>query len=307
MRYSTARTSSIRSGSASRSGTRNGMRASTIFLFARTSRCAIVASGTRNARAISPVVRPATERSVSATCASRASAGWQHVKMSSSRSSGRALAVVTFGSSSSAIFSSYRFARRSRSMPLRLAVVMSHAPGLAGTPSRGQCSSAATSASCTHSSARSKSPRLRTRAAVSRPASSRKTAATASCVIVLVALSLHRRADLDVAHRPCFREADRIIQVGDLDQRVAADLFLRLDERSVEDLHLPAHASHRRRGLADIQPLAALDDGLVLFPPLADRGHPAVHRFLRSFASLLVADEHQHVVRQAMPPTYPGS
>src|SRR5437764_13284005 len=187
--------------------------------------------------------------------------------MSSSRSSGNALALVTVGSSSSAIFSSYRFARRSRSMPLRFAVVMSHAPGLAGTPSRGQCSSAATSASCTHSSARSKSPRLRTRAAASRPASSRKTAATASCVMVLVALSLHRRADLDVAHRPRLRQADRFVEVGNLDQRIPADLLLRLDERSIEDLHLPVHASHRRRGRAPIEPLAALDDGLVPLPP----------------------------------------
>lgn len=55
---------------------------------ARTSRCAIVASGTMNARAISSVVRPPSVRSVSGTCASSASAGWQQVKMSSSRSSG---------------------------------------------------------------------------------------------------------------------------------------------------------------------------------------------------------------------------
>ena len=63
------------------------MPAAVIFRLARTSRCAIVASGTRNARAISSVVRPPSVRSVSATCASSASAGWQHVKMSSSRSS----------------------------------------------------------------------------------------------------------------------------------------------------------------------------------------------------------------------------
>ena len=44
-------------------------------------------AGARNARAISSVVRPHTSRSVSATCASGGSAGWQQVKISRSRSS----------------------------------------------------------------------------------------------------------------------------------------------------------------------------------------------------------------------------
>ena len=55
-------------------GTRNGIPAALILRFARTSRFAIVASGTRNARAIS-VVSPPRLRNVSATCASSASAG----------------------------------------------------------------------------------------------------------------------------------------------------------------------------------------------------------------------------------------
>ena len=46
------------------------MRASRIFAFARTMRCATVGGGVRNARAISSVVRPQTSRSVSAICAS---------------------------------------------------------------------------------------------------------------------------------------------------------------------------------------------------------------------------------------------
>ena len=43
--------------------------------------------------------------------------------------------------------------RRTRSMARRLAVAMSQAPGLSGTPDCGHCSSAATSASCASSSA----------------------------------------------------------------------------------------------------------------------------------------------------------
>jgi hypothetical protein len=49
---------------------------------------------------------------------------------------------------------------RSQSSARLIAVVMSQAPGLLGTPSLGQCSSAATSASCASSSA---TPRSRTR------------------------------------------------------------------------------------------------------------------------------------------------
>ena len=83
-------TASRRSGSTLGGGTSYGMRASWILRFARTSRCAMVGGGTRKARAISSVDRPHSVRSDSATCASTASAGWQQVKISRSRSSGMA-------------------------------------------------------------------------------------------------------------------------------------------------------------------------------------------------------------------------
>ncbi len=66
---------------------RTGAPASARVLRARSSRCDIVASETRKARAICPTVRPQTARSVSATCASRASAGWQQAKTRLSSSS----------------------------------------------------------------------------------------------------------------------------------------------------------------------------------------------------------------------------
>jgi hypothetical protein len=62
---------------------------------ARTSRFAIVASDTRQARAISAVLRPASVRSVSATRASSDSAGWQQVNSSRSRSSAIPLAPLS--------------------------------------------------------------------------------------------------------------------------------------------------------------------------------------------------------------------
>ena len=64
------------------------MLAALILRFARTRRWAIVGSVTRKARAISGVARPPRVRSVSATRASGASAGWQQVKISRRRSSG---------------------------------------------------------------------------------------------------------------------------------------------------------------------------------------------------------------------------
>ena len=63
---------------------------------ARLIRCAIVASGTRNARAISAVVRPPTARSVSAIADAGDSAGWQHMNSRSSVSS-RSVALVAVG------------------------------------------------------------------------------------------------------------------------------------------------------------------------------------------------------------------
>ena len=174
------------------------MPAPRIFRFARTSRCAIAGSETRNACAISPVVRPPTSRSVSATRLSAASAGWQHVNTSASRSSGSR---------------SRRPPRLEAPEPadeLRLllegllsadavdgAVAGGRDDPGAGRlryPVAGQRSSAVANASCTASSASSRSPRTRVRIATARPHSSRKTRSTSSCMPLL-----QNRADLDGA------------------------------------------------------------------------------------------------------------
>ena len=55
--------------------------------FARLMRCAIVASGTKNALAISAVVKPPTARSVKAIAEEGVRAGWQHMKRRTSVSS----------------------------------------------------------------------------------------------------------------------------------------------------------------------------------------------------------------------------
>ena len=125
------------------------MCASAILRFARTIRLPMVGSATRKARAISPVVRPPSARSVSATRAGISSAGWQQVKISRSRSSTIVLSSSMDGSScwaSRRVSSASRSARsatdrfrRRRSIARRRAAVVIHAPGLAGTPSRRHC------------------------------------------------------------------------------------------------------------------------------------------------------------------------
>ena len=121
-------------------GTRYGTRASRSVRLARTMRWATVASAVRNARAISRVVRPPSVRSVSATRASRASAGWQHVKISrsgSSRITGAASArsVCQLGPSSGECATSSnaaagaRVLRRRSSSASRRAAVISQARG----------------------------------------------------------------------------------------------------------------------------------------------------------------------------------
>src|SRR5450759_5032980 len=209
------------------------MWASTIFRLARTMRCATVVSVSRNALAISVVVKPATARSVNATWASCESAGWQHVKIRRRRSSASAGSGAIGERSRSASFSRYLLSRRRMSTARRRAVVINHAPGLSGMPCSGHLSNATTRLSWTTSSARSKSPSTRTSAAVSRPASS---PSVAPCVLFGV-LALDHGPHFDdpalAAARPRLGYGQRLVQILDLDDREPAHDLLGLDERSV--------------------------------------------------------------------------
>src|SRR5262249_37270122 len=174
-------------------GTSKGTCFSARVRLARTMRWATVASGTRNARAISSVVRPPSRRSVSATRDSVGRTGWQAVNTRrrrsspmSSRAASRSGAVSSCWASSSRPISSclrsIRLLRRTRSIARYFAVAMSQAPGLFGTPDSGHCSSAATRASCARSSARPTSRTTRARPAMSLADSIRQTAAMVRCV-----------------------------------------------------------------------------------------------------------------------------
>ncbi len=169
-------------------------------------RWATVGSGARKARAISSVVSPPSRRSVSATRASVGRTGWQAVKMrlrrssptSSSRAaskSGAALSRASSSRPSSSCLRSDIALLRSRSMARCLAVAVSHAPGLSGTPVSGQRSSATTSASCASSSASPTSRTTRASEAMSFADSILQTASMARCVSAAVTGTHHTTND----------------------------------------------------------------------------------------------------------------
>ena len=160
---------------------------------ARLIRCAMVASGTRKACAISAVVRPPTARGVSASCDGGDRSGWQQRNSSVSVSSCSAAASgapgapagppatrAAGGSATNSPSSRRRRATSARtsSVSRREATVISHPAGLSGTPSRGHCKDAASSASWTASSHSSKRPWRRTSAARTRGAASRSVSST---------------------------------------------------------------------------------------------------------------------------------
>ena len=188
------------------------MPASTILRLARTMRWASVLSLTRNARAICGVVRPTTARRVSASRASGASAGWQHANSSASRSSVPDPAGAGGRGPGGQV--RCRVLRRTPSRALRWAATWSHAPGLSGGPSRRQVVSASTTADCTASSARSKSPNRRESRATNGPASSRSTCARRPSVgaVLTWRRSLELRVVLD--HRPDLDRAAGEFRLG---------------------------------------------------------------------------------------------
>src|ERR1019366_792532 len=133
-------------------------------------------------------------------------------------------------------------------MARRLAVWSSHAAGRSGTPSTGQRCRATTTASCTRSSARSKSPVIRTSEPQMRPTSARNTAFIASAVgsVIIAAQAspvsadrmmghvvvVHHRADLDglVFRRPLLGNGDRLVQIRHVDRDEPGDVLLAFPE-----------------------------------------------------------------------------
>ena len=142
-------------------------------------RCAIVASSTMNALAISAVVSPPTARSVRAIAEAGVSAGWQHMNSTVNVSSSSGTSRPGGSRSAATVSRSLRdCSLRHWSISRRSAVWISQPRAPAGMPSRGQCTDAASSASWTASSAASKSPYLRASTPRTCGASSRSRAST---------------------------------------------------------------------------------------------------------------------------------
>src|ERR1035438_1979719 len=212
----TSRTEERRAASSGPRGTSKGMCLSARVRLARTMRWAMVGSGVRKARAISSVVRPPRRRRVRAARDSVGRMGWQAMKTRRRRSSPMVLSraestageVCSRTSSSRASSSCLRVAtalRRKRSMARRLAVAVSHAAGLSGTPDCGHSSSAATSASCARSSARPTSRVRRVSPAMTRADSMRQTASMVRCRVVAWCGSV---ADTAATDHTSFRSMD---------------------------------------------------------------------------------------------------
>src|SRR2546425_228191 len=233
----------------------------------------IAGSVTRKDLATSSVDRPPSSRSVSATCASMESAGWQQVKMRRSRSSctgpsssGAPGSSLPGESTATSLSSSRpRDSRRRRSMARLRAVVVIQPPGLGGSPSPGHLRSATANASCTASSATSMSPKTRIRAATDRPDSSRKirpTSAPSSLGAASTSPTLSgfgyvsERADLDRLRDCCGglrRPSERGVEVFGLDDVEAAQVFLRLRKGAVGGQHLAVGHAHDRCGVGFVQ------------------------------------------------------
>src|SRR5579859_468137 len=325
----TCSTTSSRSGNRSREGTWKGMPAWRILNLARVRRWFMVGTGTRKACAISAVLSPPSERKVRAICASGASAGWQQVKISLRRSSGKASAstsssssrgVSKFGASAASLRSS-TLSRRRRSSALRRATVVIQAAGLRGWPAAGQRSSAATSVSCSASSARSKSPSAAMSEPSTRPCSARKVSSTASAAVeggirqqlgqsrvrsapaegtaLHFDAKLHDRAHL---HRAApgagdhGRQLDGLIQVLAVQQIIAAQLLLGFGVWPVGGDRLAVAHAHGGGGAGGLERLAAQVSPAVTGSPResAVASHIGLLFFLRHTGfGLLVGVDHQ--------------
>src|SRR6266540_4855087 len=325
----TASTARSRSGRSASCGTRYGIRASRILALARTSRCAMVGAGTRKACAISSVESPPSVRSVRATCASVPSAGWQHVKIKRSRSSGTGVSSSSADSGAdssicrliSSRFCTRRAPRRSRSIALCRPVETSQATGFAGVPATGHCSSATANASCNASSATSMSPSRRISVARIRPYSVRKISS------MRIAAQwegyptgrprardgrLARRPHPDGPHldreaRPHQRvpggDRQHLVEVLGLDEAIAGQLLLRLGERTVRHDRLAVLHPHGGGGAGRLQRFttlveAARPEGLAELDGLLEDGAPFLHGHL--VPPLLVLVDQQHVAHTRM-------
>src|SRR5580704_17144134 len=195
--------------------------------------------------------------------------------MSSSRAESRSGMACCSASMSQAIISCLRSSirpRRKWSKARRLAVAISQAPGLSGTPVTGHRSRAANRASCVKSSASGTSRSILARLVISRGCSIRQTARIArwASAAVMAADRARRSAQEPLASRAprskraklanpfparheilvelheLLRRGQSLFLARQLEDRVAAVDLLRLHERAVDDAEPPVRYAHLR-------------------------------------------------------------
>ena len=191
-----------------------------------------------------------------------------------------------------------------RSIARLRAAVVSHAPGLRGTPSRRHVSRASAKASCAHSSATSQSPVTRMSVATTRPHSSRKAAATAASTSALTSpRSAAPRSSRTRAPGILRRDLDRLVEVLAVDDEVAADLLLGLGERTVGGERLAVADAHGRGVGGRAQALAALEQRRACpSPPSTRRTRPCSPPALRGSSASSAVSSVQIIIRYRMGP-----
>ena len=249
-----------------------------IVAFARLMRWAIVASGTRNALAISAVVSPPTARSVSAICDARrqrrVAAEQQErervVVLARALGAWRRRALVGDRDRRGALLApaprdvAARPRRRAGATPRPRATPA----GARGRPRPGHCRDAASSASWTASSQASNGPYRRTSTPSTCGASSRSSPSITSPSHA----GVHDRPDLHRAElraRPRGGDLHGALDGLALDHEVAAEVLLRLRQRPV---------GHHRDALLDADRPRVRRVGECLAPDeLARLGQPSHH------------------------------
>src|SRR5215469_14757785 len=204
-------------------------------------------------------------------------AGWQQVKISRKRSSGKSMKAsssMSLGGMpansvsyvSESILSRRVRSLRTASISLRCAAVTIQAAGLSGTPLTGQEASAEANDSCMASSARSKEPEMRIRLEMIRPDSCRKTDSATERISCMLRAGDGRglgcRARAQPRHRPNFdtpsaslasgrdlgRPLDRFIEILAIDDVISSELLFGFGERPVHDQGLAVLHANRGRG-----------------------------------------------------------
>src|SRR5580704_10026810 len=195
-------------------------------------------------------------------------------------------------------------------MSLRRAVAVIQAPGLSGTPSACQLTTAAANASCIASSARSKECETRMRPAIMRPDSLRKTASTVARWSCIHGYALRKFADWADFDASCptgtssgnFGSPGKcFVEILTVEYVVSSQLFLGFGKWTVSDYRraiLQANCSSGRAGFERVGSTEDAASERLLHDSLVSPGDRA-HVFGRRCLIFLRVNQH-HVTHDGL-------